>query len=143
MITPRTLWRLLFGFLLAAAFQSPAFCQAPLDPNLNLLTNGDFKKDLTGWELLSFGHQGQATVLTPGQELQDTLKPRAPGSAALDPADIHDGKPSLKIENISDDDTVLKQKVQVKPATRYRLAGWIKTKSLEWKAAKGKRGATL
>jgi hypothetical protein len=140
---PGTPWKFVFGFLLAALVQSSAFCQAPIDRSLNLLTNGDFQKGMTGWELLSFGHQGQATVLEPGKGLQDALKPAASqGAAPTDPADTHDGKPSLKIENISDDDTAVKQKVTVKPATRYRLSGWIKTKSVEWKA-KGKRGASL
>jgi hypothetical protein len=130
--------------LVVALVQNSSFGQAPLDPNLNLLTNGDFTQGTTGWEFLSFGHQGKATVLAPGKGLEDALKPVAPqGEAPTDPTEIHDGKPSLKIENITDDDTALKQKVKIKPATRYRLSGWIKTKSVEWKLAKGKRGASV
>jgi hypothetical protein len=142
--SPLPSWKFVFGFLLAALVESSAFCQAPIDRSLNLLTNGDFQQGMDGWELLSFGHQGQATVVAPGKGLQDALKPvGSQGAAATDPAEVNNGKPSLKIENISDDDTAVNQKVKVKPATRYRLSGWIKTKSVEWKQAKGKRGASL
>lgn len=141
---PKISWQFFLGILLVALMQGSGLGQAPLDPNLNLLTNGDFLQEMTGWELLTFGHQGKATFVAPGKGLEDAIKPAgSPGAALTDPAEIHDGKPSLKIENIALDDTSLKQKVKVKPATRYRLSGWIKTKSVEWGLAKGKRGACL
>jgi hypothetical protein len=140
---PRISRQFLFGILFVALLQVSGFGQAVQDPNRNLLSNSDFQQGMTGWELLSFGHQGKATVVTPSNGLQDALKPiGAQGAAPVDPAEIYNGKPSLRIENISDDDTAVKQKITVKPATRYRLSGWIKTKSVEWKA-KGKRGASL
>jgi len=141
--------KLIFAFSLAVFVQPSAFCQAPLDPNLNLLTNGDFKKGTEGWDLHAWAGQGQAAVAQPGQALADQLKPTgAPGQPAPDPAETHDGKPSIRLENISYDDAALWQKVKVKPATRYRLSGWVKTKSVEWKEKNmkdfnQKRGACL
>jgi hypothetical protein len=132
-LTPRNLWKLLAALLILALIQSTGWSQQSPDPSQNLLTNGDFKQGLTGWELLSFGKQGQATVVQPGEVLTDGLKPRPLGEPAPDPADIRDGKPSLKIDNMNPDDTAVKQAVKVKPATRYRLAGWVKTKNVEAK----------
>ncbi len=131
--TPRNLWKLLAALLILAGLPSVGWSQQPVDPQQNLLTNGDFKKGLDGWEVLSFGKQGKATVVQPEAVLTDGLKPQALGQPAPDPTEVHDGKPSLKIDNMNPDDTAVKQKVQVKSATRYRLAGWVKTKSVEAK----------
>jgi len=122
------------ALFVTALLQLAGWGQQPPDPKLNLLTNGDFKQAMTGWELLSFGKQGQATVVQPEEVLVDGLRPRAPGQPAPDPTEVHDGKPSLKIENLTPDDTSMKQKVTVKPATRYRLAGWAKVKNVEGKS---------
>lgn len=132
-ITPRNSWKLLLALLIAAFIQSAGWSQQSPDAKSNLLTNGDFKQGMTGWELLSFGKQGQATVIPPEAVMVDGLKPRAPGQPAPDPTEIHDGKPSVKIDNMNGDDTSVKQKVTVKPATRYRLSGWIKAKGVEAK----------
>jgi len=146
---PRILWKLLLGFLCIVSIESSGYCQGPLDPTLNLLVNGDFKKGTEGWDLHAWAGQGQTAVAQPGQALVDQLKPTgAPGQPAPDPAETHDGKPSIRLENISYDDAALWQKVKVKPATRYRLSGWVKTKNVEWKEKNAKefnqkRGASL
>jgi hypothetical protein len=141
---PRNSWKTLLGFLVTAAFQSSGFSQGVVDTSLNLLTNGDFKNGTTGWTVHAWGSQGQVSVVEPGKVLVDGLKPQALGQAAPDPTDVHEGKPSVKIENPSPDTTIFKQKVKVKPATRYRLSGWVKTKGVEAKQMKGKPpGASL
>jgi hypothetical protein len=138
-------WTFVAALLISALIPTLAWSQQSPDAKSNLLTNGDFKKGMEGWELLSFGKQGQATVVKPEEVLVDGLKPRAPGQPVPDPTEIHDGKPSLKLDNMALDDTLVKQKVAVKPATRYRLAGWIKTKNLEAKnmTVKKPNGACL
>jgi len=142
--TPWNLWQPLVAVLAFTWIQSTGWSQLP-DPKTNLLTNGDFKSGMNGWELLSFGKQGQATVVKPEDVMVDNLKPRAAGQPAPDPTEIRDGKPSLKLDNMAPDDSAVKQKVTVKPATRYRLTGWIKTKAVEPKniTAKKPTGACL
>lgn len=132
-LTPRNFTKLFSAVLLFVFSPAIGWSQQSVDPKSNLLTNGDFKKGMEGWELLSFGKQGTATVVKPEDVLVDGLKARPAGQPAPDPTDIRDGKPSLKIDNMAPDDTAVKQKVTVKPATRYRLAGWIKAKGVEAK----------
>ena len=62
---------------------------------------------------------------------------------AVDAKELHKGKPSLRVENVEADDTQVTQKVSVKPNTRYRLAGYVKTKEVETEKRGGKDGATL
>lgn len=144
-IIPRNLWTLLGALLLSTFIQPTGWSQQSVDPKSNLLTNGDFSKGMDGWELLSFGKQGTAAVVKPEDVLVDGLKAPAPGQPAPDPTEIHNGKPSLKIENLTIDDTAVKQKVTVKPRTRYRLAAWVKVKAMEAKnmMAKKPSGACL
>ena len=87
----------------------------------NLLTNGNFAQETEGWVFNSFGQKGQMT---------------------LDRMELHNGNPSVRIENGEDDDSSLKQKVEVKPGTWYRLSGWIKTKGVGPQKGNGP-GATL
>ncbi len=145
LIPQNSSWKVFAAFLISAFVHSAAWCQQSPDAKANLLTNGDFKKGMEGWELLSFGKQGQANVVKPEDVMVDGLKPRAAGQPAPDPTEIRDGKPSLKIDNMNPDDTAVKQKVTVKPATRYRLSGWIKTKGVEAKNMMVKKptGASL
>jgi hypothetical protein len=82
----------------------------------NLLTNPSFEEGQTGWEFAS--KRGQVTV---------------------DPTEKHQGKNSIRIENPAGEDTFLKQTITVKPKTRYRMTGYIKTKDVVGKGA----GATL
>jgi len=144
-LTPWDVRKLLVALLISALIQLTGRGQEAPDPKSNLLINGDFAQGMTGWELLSFGKQGQATVLQPKDVLLDSLKPPAVGQPAPDPTQIHNGKPSVMINNMDFDDTSVKQKVTVKPGTRYRLSGWIKTKSVEAKKMNVKKptGALL
>lgn len=130
--------KLLGALLISALIPSIGWSQQPVDPNSNLLVNGDFSKGTDGWEFQSWGKQGQNSVVKPEDVLVDGLKPRPPGQPAPDPSEIHHGKPSLKLDNMNPDDTEMKQKVKVKPATRYRLSGWAKVKGVEAKNMKGK-----
>src|SRR4051812_5350724 len=99
---------LVAAFILATALSLPALGQAGADKG-NLLTNADFAKGVEGWEFNAHHKVGQVTA---------------------DPAEKRDGKPSVRIDNASPDDSTLSQKVAVKPATRYRLTGWAKTKNV-------------
>jgi hypothetical protein len=82
----------------------------------NLLTNPAFEDGQTGWELSS-----------------------KRGTVAIDPLEKHQGKNSARIDNPAGEDSYLKQAVAVKPKTRYRMTGYIKTKDIVGKGA----GATL
>lgn len=84
----------------------------------NLLKNPAFEEGEVGWQFNAWGKKGAATV--------DTTEKR-------------EGKNSIRIENTAGDDSFFKQVVTVKPQTRYRLTGYIKTKGV---VAKGS-GAVL
>ncbi len=84
----------------------------------NLLANFSFEDGQNGWEFSSNGKRG---------------------TVAVDTNEKHDGKNSIRIENPAGDDSFLKQTVKVKPKTRYRLTGYIKTKDVVVKGT----GATL
>ncbi len=108
----RILTRLLVAGVLILTLPSPSpagLREEPGDANPNLLQNGDFSKGTEGWKFNAHFKQGKAEA---------------------DPAVSHDGKPSVRIENFTPDDSHLSQVVPVKPGTRYRLAGWIKTEKV-------------
>jgi hypothetical protein len=65
------------------------------------------------------------------------------GQMSIDENERHGDKPSLRIDNAGGDDTHPKQKVTVEPETRYRLAGYIRTKDLRSVKRDGKGGAHL
>jgi hypothetical protein len=88
----------------------------------NLLVNGAFEKGTNGWELHAFASHGKMS---------------------LDETEKHAGKPSLRIDNPVGDDSFVKQKVKVKPDTRYRLTGFIKTKDVQAVKRDDKNGACL
>ncbi len=98
-----------------------AAAQAP-DRKLNLLKNPSFENNFQGWEISSNKKKGQVS---------------------LDGAEIKDGKPSLRIENSGEDDTMVVQKVSVKPKTRYRLSAMIKTKDVVPAKAGSNGGAVV
>jgi hypothetical protein len=75
----------------------------------NLLTNPSFEDGQTGWEFHPHEKRGTATV---------------------DTVEKHEGKNSIRIENPAGDDSFLRQAVAVKPKTRYRFTGYIKTKDV-------------
>ena len=110
------------GAAIALAFlfiSPPASAQVPAAASVNLLTNGTFEKGAEGWVLSAHEKKGQM---------------------AMDATELHNGKPSLRIDNAEGDDTFAKQKVTVKPNTRYRIAGYIKTKAVQTLKRDGKDG---
>ena len=62
---------------------------------------------------------------------------------SLDSTETRGGKPSVRIDNSGPDDSTLSHKVAVKPATRYRLIGWAKTKNVGSADSKTAAGANL
>lgn len=88
----------------------------------NLLTNGSFEKGTEGWSFHAHSSHGSVT--------EDTAEKRS-------------GKPTVRIDNPQADDSILTQKVTVKPFTRYRLTGWIKTKDVGSINPNSRDGASL
>jgi hypothetical protein len=62
---------------------------------------------------------------------------------SIDPAEKHGTLPALRIDNAQGDDTSVREKVTVKPQTRYRISGFVKTKGVEPVHHGSKDGATL
>jgi hypothetical protein len=92
------------------------------DQRENLITNGDFERGTTGWTHRAWAKKGLVT---------------------RDPQESHEGHPSVRLHNPAPDNSFLFQVVVVKPETRYRLSGWIKTKHIVAKQGRGDAGATL
>ena len=86
-----------------------------------LITNANFEKGTYGWELINFGKGG---------------------TMELDPAELHDGKPTLRVE-ANDAMTFARQVVTVKAHTTYRLSGFIKVKDVHENGGAGDAGADL
>lgn len=84
----------------------------------NLLTNPSFEDGQNGWQFSA--HRKQGTV-------------------AVDTTEKRNGKSGIRLENTTVDDSFMKQEVTVKPKTRYRFTGYIKTKDVLVKGT----GATL
>jgi hypothetical protein len=92
----------------------------------NLLVDGSFE-DATGrnWRLTSWRKQEGSRVVS------------------LDRRNLREGKASLLLTTDQADDVSVAQKVLVKPNTRYRLSGWIKTEDVRVVEAGGAFGASL
>ncbi len=103
------------ALLVSVAIAAPSAAQDNAGGRSNLLTNPSFADGQAGWETLGKGVVG------------------------IDAAEKREGKPALRIENGVGGDTRLNQTVAVKPQTRYRLSGYIKTRNV---VAKG-GGASL
>lgn len=97
---------------------SIAAAQQPSGGRVNLLSNPSFEDEQKGWQFNAWDKKGTATI---------------------DTAEKHDGQASIRIDNSGGDDSFLKQEVVVKPKTRYRLTGYIRTKDVTGKGG----GATL
>lgn len=104
--------------ILLAITPTHSSAQEPSGGRPNLLANASFEQGQGSWEFKSHHTRGAAT---------------------LDEAEKRDGKVSVLINNPAADDSFFKQTVTVKPKTRYRLTGYIKTKEVVGKGA----GATL
>jgi hypothetical protein len=87
----------------------------------NLLTNGSFDRGLEHWELIAFAHHGKM---------------------AIDTEVLHEGRPTLRIENGEADQSFVRQILRGKPMhARYRFTGYIKTQDVETEKPGG--GAVL
>lgn len=91
------------------------------EPGNNLLKNPSFAQKFKSWEVHSYRNSGRVV---------------------LDETEKFLGKPSLRIENTVEGDTMMAQTVPVKAMTRYRLSAMVKTRDLSQKPG-GKGGATL
>lgn len=105
---------------LAATFAvvSPTFARQAIPAGRNLLSDPSFEGRQPNWGFFSLRHRA---------------------TAAFDKTEKRSGKSSLRIDNMANDDSFLKQVVTVKPRTRYRFTGYIKTRNPVPKGA----GATL
>jgi len=113
----------MMGLLLGAGLGTGSVARAQLPSGrTNLLVNGDFAKGMEGWAMTNWQKKGQAS---------------------MDAAENYQGKPALKIVNSGVDDTQVNQKVTLKPHTRYKLSGMIKTKDVEAASRTSKSGAAL
>lgn len=121
-LSRRTFSRLLAAAILVATVPHSGSSQQTAGGKANLLSNGDFSKGVDGWNFDPHLKKGQVVV---------------------DPSELRNGKPTIRIENIAPDDSTLSQKVSVKPATRYRLEGWVKTKNVGSADSKSTAGASL
>jgi len=105
------------GLLLSIAFAPPARAQEAGDSH-NLLQNASFESGMDGWTI-------------------------GRGTAAIDPAEKHGASSALRIDSPKGEDSMVVQKVTVAPNSRYRLTGYIKTKSVLSVKRGGKDGASL
>jgi hypothetical protein len=111
-----------FAFSLLALLSLSALAQAPAGARPNLLTNSNFEKGVEGWSV------------QPNSKI---------GTGVMDESEKRDGKPVFRITNSKGDDTLVMQKVTVKPQTRYRMTGYIKTKDIVPDNKRDKTGASL
>lgn len=98
-----------------------AQAQEQRGPGDNLIVNSNFERGDLGWELINFGKDG-------------TVK--------MDPATLHDGKPTLQIDSFGSM-TFARQLIPVKAHTAYRLSGYVKVKDVHEAGGAGKAGANL
>jgi hypothetical protein len=87
----------------------------------NLFTNASFSEGMQGWN----------------------LKVKPDSSAAVDNAELREGKPTLRISNPKGADTHVTQKITVKPGTRYKATAYIKTKDVVPDKRGSKAGASI
>jgi len=72
----------------------------------NLLTNGNFEEGTKGWDFFNWGKISKMEI---------------------DEDERYEGKPTLRVENYDSCHSYVRQIIQAKPNTRYRLTGYIKT----------------
>lgn len=109
----------------AQAPQSPPpvfFSTGPRQDERNLFTNGDFSKGTEGWHLANWGKDSKMAI--------DTLE-------------LYEGRPTLRVYNLEPCHTFVRQFVQGKPFTRYRLTAYIKTLNVERAKPEDDTGAAL
>ena len=102
----------------------PAVTAAPTPESRerNLLKNANFENGTDGWDLIAFGNKGTMT---------------------LDRKELHNGKPSVRIDSTEGGLSFVRQMVEGKPNTHYQLSGYIMTKDVEPVKKGTKEGACL
>lgn len=109
--------------LVAATFLMEAGAHAQArNHKENLLANPTFEKKMAGWKVHTWTKKGVVI---------------------LDKDELYEGKPTLRIENSGDDDTMVVQVVNVTPKTRYRLSAKIKTQDVSPQNPRSEGGAVL
>jgi S1-C subfamily serine protease len=115
---------LITGVVFVTRGQNPANQAAA--PAGNLLQNTTFEKGTENWKPNIYGARPTVTK---------------------DDKQMHGGHASVRIDQAEMADVTLEQTIQVKPETRYRLSGWIKTENIVKpevdKQRKGESGACL
>lgn len=110
-------------FLAAVLPPSSTCAQQAIDNPGNVLVNGAFENGLKAWNLHSNGG--------------------GPGVMMIDEVERHSNRPTLRVENAQGCDTIVGQKVAVKPNTHYRMTAFIKTKDVATVKRGGKEGASM
>jgi hypothetical protein len=87
----------------------------------NLLRNAAFEEGTTGWDFYNWGKKSKM---------------------AIDPSERHEGKPALRVDNLEFCHSFVRQVLDGKAHTRYRLTGYIKTKDVALEKSR-KSGAVL
>lgn len=91
--------------------KNPAFgANAAESQETNLLTNANFEDGTAAWQLLNWEKNG---------------------TMEIDTNELHDGKPTLRVDNFEDCHSFVRQIVMGKPNTRYRITGYIKTRDVQ------------
>ena len=113
----------LITFIVVLSVGVPASGQQAINVPGNLLVNGAFENGLKGWVL----HSNGGPI----------------GAMTIDSAEQHANRPTLRVENAEACDTIVGQKVAVKPNTHYRMTAFIRTKDVTPVKRGGKEGASM
>ena len=109
------------------ALHCGCFAQQPAVQAPNLLKNPTFEKGTEGWDFSAW---------------RDRV-----AKALKDPVETHAGHSCIRIDQPKPTDSSITQAVTLKPNTRYRLSGWIKTNNVVKpaiaKQRPGEEGASL
>jgi hypothetical protein len=105
---PPLIWNSLLVVVCLTGLHCGCFAQQPVGQSPNLLKNPEFEKGLEGWEFSAW---------------QDKT-----AKAVIDRHVTHnEGAASVRIDHPNVTDSHVAQVATLKPNTRYRLSGWIKT----------------
>ena len=123
----KSLWNTLAASAWIFALHCESFAQQPAGQAPNLLKNPTFEKGTESWAFSAW---------------RDRV-----AKAVKDPNVTHVGHSSIRIDQPKATDSSLTQAVTLKPETRYRLSGWIKTNNVVKPAIEkqrpGEEGASL
>jgi hypothetical protein len=84
--------------------------KSPAEDEPNLLTNGNFDEGTKGWGFFNWGKKSKMEI---------------------DEQELHDGRPTLRVENLEACHSYVRQIIHARANTRYRLTGYIKTGDIQ------------